>query len=352
MKSNFQCYGRPILFIGLLIWFVTGSIDAGSRSDLLQKIQSQYRSISPATGAKNSPELPNSGGEIYKKNGGANTVSYDFILDKTVGGYGSLADRFNCPSGIACDARYIYVADKRNNRIVKLGHQFGSWDSIRITNESGIQLNYPDNVTLVGSNIVVSDSMNHRLVQFRDTGEYVGQVGELGILPGNFDTPRGVAQNSRRETLVCDSMNNRIQAFDDRGVFLYDWGQIGPEPETLVSPVDLVILKDDSVAVTDAATHCVKLFSQNGIWLETLFGQTPSGNAITLESPAGIAVDDLGTLFVADTAGNQVVAVSLTGRMVGVISTPSPMDVACWGDWVFVTNVDRHTVSKYRRTIL
>ena len=54
-------------------------------------------------------------------------------------------------------------------------------------------------------------------------------------------------------------------------------------------------------------------------------------------------------VFAADTKGGKVFVYTVTGRWVGQIDTPGPVDVACWGDWVFVTDQVHHCIRKFRR---
>ncbi|NBV42298.1 hypothetical protein EBR96_05965 [bacterium] len=277
-------------------------------------------------------------------------IHYEWVLDKQFGGFGSLRGCFNSPAGIVIDAQSVYVADKGNNRIVKIGRNYDHWDTFQLTSDTDFPLDSPSHLALIGPYVLVADSHNHRVIQFRSDGGYVGQFGELGISSGTFDEPNGLAQNSVREVLVCDTKNSRVQAFDERGRYLYELGQIGQEGQVLNEPVDLLILKDDSVVVADRANRTIKVFSRNGVFLASYFSD--KSDTVRLESISGIAIDDRETIYVADPKGGKVVAFTFDGRILGIFYCSEPVDVACWGEWVFVTDSRQHRILQYRRSIL
>ena len=45
-------------------------------------------------------------------------------------------------------------------------------------------------------------------------------VGFMGVSEGNFNKPHCLAVNKARNLMVCDSMNHRIQVFDLDGNFV------------------------------------------------------------------------------------------------------------------------------------
>lgn len=317
----------------ILTLFVTGiaaTPPAPTPTEDLRRVLGQMKQLSAELAVTPASTVPSK-----------ETVHYHFEPAGQVGEFGSLRFKFHSPAGICADAQYLYIADKGNGRIVKMNHEFRYWDEFRIQNEADYPLDSPSNLALIGAYVVVADSQNNRIVQFRDDGTYVGQFGKLGITAGFFDTPMALAQNSRREWVVVDSLNHRIQTFTDQNKYITELGATGGESETLKRPTDLVILRDDSVVVADSGAASIKIYNGEGRWISGFMGR--------FKSISGITIDDQGMLYIADTKGGKVFVYTVTGRWVGQIDTPGPVDVACWGDWVFVTDQVHHCIRKFRR---
>ena len=62
----------------------------------------------------------------------------------------------------------------------------------------------------------------------------INQFGSKGSGDGQFDVPYSVACNSRGEIVVSDTVNHRIQVFDRNGKFLFKFGSRGMEMASLI----------------------------------------------------------------------------------------------------------------------
>lgn len=72
--------------------------------------------------------------------------------------------------------------------------------------------------------IFISDGYgNSRVVHFDKSGKFINAWGELGPLPGQFDTPHSIAVDAKGILYVADRNNARIQLFDQKGKFLAEW---------------------------------------------------------------------------------------------------------------------------------
>ncbi|HLG14759.1 MAG TPA: peptidyl-alpha-hydroxyglycine alpha-amidating lyase family protein [Blastocatellia bacterium] len=86
-----------------------------------------------------------------------------------------------------------------------------------------------DVITAPNGDIFVADghggNTNARIVKFSKDGKFIKTWGKKGTAPGEFDTPHGLAMDSRGRLFVADRNNNRIQIFDQEGKYLEEWKQ-------------------------------------------------------------------------------------------------------------------------------
>ncbi len=114
--------------------------------------------------------------------------------------------------------------------------------------------------------------------------------------PWYFDSPDGIAVDSKGYVYVADTMNGRVQKFGPDGQFVARW--------TVGWPIDIAVDRDDRIYVTDYMETEVKIFDAGGT-LQDRFGSGGSEDGqFTL--PAGIDVDGEGNVWVADTALNRI----------------------------------------------
>jgi len=99
-----------------------------------------------------------------------------------------------------------------------------------VTGDGPDTFNQPsDVVTAPNGDIFVADghggNTNARIVKFSKDGKFIKAWGKKGTGPGEFDTPHGLAFDSRGRLFVADRANNRLQIFDQDGKFLAEWKQ-------------------------------------------------------------------------------------------------------------------------------
>ncbi len=104
--------------------------------------------------------------------------------------------------------------------------------------------NQPTDMAITPSgDIFVSDGYgNSRVVHLDRTGKFINTWGELGHLPGQFDTPHSIAVDSRGNLYVADRNNARVQVFDQKGKFQAEW-------RNLIIPWGLFVTPKDEIWV-------------------------------------------------------------------------------------------------------
>ena len=247
----------------------------------------------------------------------------------------------------------IFVADSENFRIRQISPdgiiqtvagngEFGfSGDGGPATNSS---LFVPKGLAAdaVG-NLFIADTFNHRIRQVsRDgiirtvagTGIYTGGIdgeggdlrddlGDGGFATGaSLDEPEGLAVDAAGNLFIADAFNNRVRQVSPDGViqtvagngigsFFGDGGDA--TSASLDEPGGLAVDEAGNLFVADSVNNRVRQVSPNGV-IRTLAGIGESGfsgdgglatNA-SLSLPADVAVDAVGNLFIADTDNDRV----------------------------------------------
>jgi hypothetical protein len=248
------------------------------------------------------------------------------------------------PYALAVDSRdpnaiVIYLVDTSNHLVKKFdstGALLTFWGAYGSAAE---QFNKPTGVAVDGSgNVYVVDSFNHRVQQFDSTGAFLAQWGSSGSADGEFMLPTGIAVDSSGNVYVADSLNQRIQKFTSSGSFLAQWGSFGNGVGQLDRPVGVAVDGSGNLYVTDSGNHRLLKFTADGSLLAQWGGYGSAAGEFAL--PNGVATDSDGNLYVADT-GNQriqqfgpVAAIAVTGNSIPLVNndtTPAPSDDTDFG---------------------
>jgi hypothetical protein len=189
------------------------------------------------------------------------------------------------------------------------------------------------------------DTTFQTLLSFLVQGNSFGSAGSGA---GQFQTPVGVAfQQSSGNVYVADSGNARVEKFDAKGTFLAAWGWgvadgaahsevctascqagiPGSGPGQLSLPTSIAVGNASGVAsgskvfVGDAGNNVVVKFDAAGNFLATIDGSTtPQGHFVSL---AGVAVDQSGNLWTADTGTGNVDEFDPKGKFLQQWASPS-----------------------------
>ena len=150
---------------------------------------------------------------------------------------------------------------------------------------------------------------NARIVKFTADGKFIKAWGRKGSAPGEFDTPHGLAFDSRGRLFVADRNNNRIQIFDQEGKFLDEWRQFS-------RPSGIYIDRNDVLYVTDSESNA----KQNPGWKRgirigsardgkvTAFipDPEPKPDEVWTSGAEGVAADAAGNVYGAEVGPRMV----------------------------------------------
>ncbi|OQV18432.1 putative Brain tumor protein [Hypsibius exemplaris] len=103
--------------------------------------------------------------------------------------------------------------------------------------------------------------------------EIVNSVGELGPLAGQFNMPQGLCLGKDDEIVVADTLNHRIQFFERTGAFAFQWGCAGTLNGHLWHPRKVAYIPGtDHVVISDRVNGCsrIQIFERTGKFIRAL----------------------------------------------------------------------------------
>ena len=155
-------------------------------------------------------------------------------------------------------------------------------------------------------NILVSDSGNHRISIFDKNGTFIGDIGgPKSKKPLVYPYGIGVIDNDK--IIVADTGAATLVEYDYQGNYIKTW----LDAKGKIKPAGVFVAEDDTVYVTDLAGQQVLVFSDWGILLRRLKPQK-----VTLDAPQGIAVNEDGTIWVADGGNYNVKLLTPDGEFI------------------------------------
>ncbi|MGC2165327.1 MAG: NHL repeat-containing protein [Gallionella sp.] len=244
--------------------------------------------------------------------------------------------RFDVSRGIATDAvGNAYVADGGLNGRLRRVTPTGDVTTLLST------LSVPGGVARDRSgNTYLADTYHHviRKLEAGGTESILAGSGNPGWIDANgtsasFDNPGGVAVDGSGNVYVADTNNHTIRMIDPNGdvsTIAGSPGALGNIDDTGAAarfrfPQGVACDAGGTLYVADRDNFAIRKIAPGGI-VTTFAGTMRStgavdgaGTAARFSTVSGIAVDDAGNLFVADTANNAVRKISTTGDVTTVI---------------------------------
>ena len=194
----------------------------------------------------------------------------------------------------------------------------------------------PSAVAIRGDLMYVCEYSNNRVQKFSISKRvYISKFGSTGQGEGQFSCPRGICIGPEGKVFVSDMNNNRIQVFNDNDSFAYSFSCQG-------YPLGLAFDLHGHLHVAAYSSHCIQVFTPEGTPL-TSYG------TVTLNSPAGIAIDAQGYIAISENGGNNRLWIySSDYTLVHTINQLPAEGMSCDKDGSFwVANNSNHRVTKY-----
>jgi len=190
------------------------------------------------------------------------------------------------------------------------------------------QFNTPNGIAVDDmGHVYVADELNHRVQKFSSHGRLLAVLGGTpGVGDGQFNAPYGVAVDGFGDVYVADTRNNRIQKLSATGRFLARWGRNGGDGSggtgsgEFRSPRGIAVDDLGHVYVADHDNNRVVKLSPTGRlmarWGRNHGDGTPGSGNGEFNQPRGIAIDHAGHVFVAEKANNRVQEFTSGGRFI------------------------------------
>jgi len=182
-------------------------------------------------------------------------------------------------------------------------------------------------------NIIITDSMNNRVLKYDATGALIAEYGELGAGVAQFAQPMGVAVGADDSIYVADALNNRIVKFKDANsdgdIEVSEWTEYGSNGSGVMefnNPAG-VFVNGTKVYVADTKNHRIAIFDtvDGGYWA-TIGSKGTDENQFRY--PMDVAVDAVGDIWVADLYNNIIKRFTASGEFVIGYGAELPYGIA------------------------
>ena len=259
--------------------------------------------------------------------------------------------RLNFPSAVAVDrAGNLYIADTMNHRVRKVDSATGIITHVAGTGQARYSgdggpsaqaaINEPTGLAVTDDALYIADQSNNRVRRVDlVTGIITTAAGDgsaaysgdhVPALQASLAGPSGVAVGTDGLLYVADTFNSRIRSVDpatgqiatvagDGGTYRYQ-GPEEPSSPSLSRPAGIAVGPDGKVYMTDSDSHLIRVWDGRTKTITRLSGSGVAqfggdgGDALggSLSYPFGVAVDAVGTVYVADTFNHRIRVLTAT----------------------------------------
>lgn len=220
-------------------------------------------------------------------------------------------DPLKKPMGVAVDDKgNVYVTDSGDDKVKIFNEQGKLVNSFGKKGSASGEFNYPYGVVFnKNGNLLIADSSNLNLQEFTPDGKFVKYIitEKDGIKPGSLT----IDENGI--VYVSDLQNGKIIALNENGQII---GRISSSPS--LSYPQGVMVENDLLWVADSGNYRIAVIDKTGVWHKVIKGDERPGQP-RFSMVRGIARDNLGRIFVADTIANRVRVLDKSGNQLFVL---------------------------------
>ncbi|MBE2315195.1 SMP-30/gluconolactonase/LRE family protein [Solirubrobacter sp. CPCC 204708] len=262
------------------------------------------------------------------------------------GDSGRVTGQFIRPLGVASDVSGMRaVADSVNGRVQLLDPSGKVVAAFGAPAPGPTLLPDPVSVAFDGRGLLyVLDQRRSRVLVFDRGGKIVREIGSRGRRAGQLLSPSAIAVSGGGTVYVADTGNGRIVRFSTAGQHIGSVGRFRNVRGVAVSP------DGSRIYATDAGTNRITIMTASG-------GDVGEIGVGELRSPAEVALDAAGNVFVADRGNHRVAFYSPDGQPLGAWGSrgtgpgqlwePTGISVSCNG-LVTVSEADNNRVQQFQ----
>ncbi|HZV34041.1 MAG TPA: hypothetical protein VFB72_05645, partial [Verrucomicrobiae bacterium] len=151
-----------------------------------------------------------------------------------------------------------------------------------------------------------------------------------------FSDPAGLAMDAAGNVYIADNQNHAIRKLSTNGIVSTFAGKLGITASadgtgtnaSFNNPSGIAIAPNGTLYVTDTGNNTIRSITTNAVvtTLAGLAGQTgttnATGNLARFSSPLGIAIDDSGMIYVADSGNHTIRKVTVAGVVTTFAGSP------------------------------
>ena len=172
--------------------------------------------------------------------------------------------------------------------------------------------------------VVVAERDGRCISVFSPSGKKLRSFGKHGFGRAEFNEPCGLAVDGEGDVLVADRKNHRIQKFSVEGQFLAAVGTEGNGSLQFSYPTDVAYnIKNRMVYVVDRGNCRVQVLNSD-LTFSSTFGKAGIGKGQlggVLGGPWGIACDNTGKVYVADSGNYRIQVFTANGTFLEMFGT-------------------------------